>query len=69
VVAPLVWLAVVLRIEVIHAYHATQALLAGGVQLPPALLKLPWIGDQLHDLSARILFCFGPTDHLQQVWQ
>jgi len=54
VIAPLVWLAVVLRIEVIHAYHATQALLAGGVQLPPALLRLPWIGDQLRDLSARV---------------
>jgi len=53
VVAPLVWLAVVLRLEVVRAYHEAQALLAGGVQLPPALLRLPWIGDQLRDLVAR----------------
>ena len=53
VVAPLAWLAVVLRLEVVHAYHETQALLAGGVQLPPAVLRLPWIGEQLRDLTAR----------------
>jgi predicted PurR-regulated permease PerM len=54
VVAPLVWLAVVLRLEVMRAYHATQALLAsGGLQLPPAVLRLPWIGERLHDLAAR----------------
>jgi predicted PurR-regulated permease PerM len=54
VVVPLAWLAVILRIDLIHAYHETQALLAGGLQLPPAVLKLPWIGDQLRELSARI---------------
>ena len=53
VVAPLAWLAVVVRLEVVHAYHETQALLAGGVQLPPAVLRLPWIGEQLRDLTAR----------------
>ena len=53
VVAPLTWLAVVLRLEVVHAYHETQALLAGGVQLPTAVLRLPWIGEQLRDLTAR----------------
>ncbi len=53
VIAPLAWLAVVLRIELVRAYHETQALLAGGLQLPPALLKLPWLGEQLRDLSAR----------------
>src|SRR5207302_1758195 len=31
VIAPLAWLAVVLRIELIRAYHETQALLAGGL--------------------------------------
>ena len=50
VVAPLVWLAVVLRVELGLAYHQVKALLAGGVQLPPAVLKLPWIGGQLQDL-------------------
>jgi predicted PurR-regulated permease PerM len=53
VVAPLVWLAVVLRLEVVRAYHAVHDLLAGGVQLPPAILRLPWIGEQLRDLTAR----------------
>ena len=46
-------LLVVLRLEVVHAYHETQALLAGGVQLPTAVLRLPWIGEQLRDLTAR----------------
>jgi predicted PurR-regulated permease PerM len=53
VIAPIAWLAVVLRIEVAHLLHDTQALLAGGVQLPPAVLKLPWLGDQLRDLTQR----------------
>ena len=30
VVAPLAWVAAVLRVELIHAWHETQALLAGG---------------------------------------
>jgi predicted PurR-regulated permease PerM len=54
VIAPLAWLAVLVRIELVHVWHDTQALLAGGVQLPPALLKLPWIGDQLRDLTLSI---------------
>jgi predicted PurR-regulated permease PerM len=53
VIAPIAWLAVVLRIEVAHVWHDTQALLAGGGQLPPAVLKLPWLGDQLRDLTQR----------------
>ncbi len=53
VIVPLAWLAVVVRVELVHAYSETQRLLAGG-ELPPALLKLPWIGDQLHDLSVRV---------------
>jgi predicted PurR-regulated permease PerM len=53
VVVPLVWLAVVLRIELAHVYLDTQALLAGGLQLPPAMLKIPWLGEQLRELTAR----------------
>src|SRR6266550_3609848 len=53
VIAPLAWLAVVLRVELAHTWRETQTLLAGGVQLPPAVLKLPWIGEQLHDLTTR----------------
>jgi predicted PurR-regulated permease PerM len=53
VVAPLVWFAVVVRLEVVQIYHATQQLLAGGLQLPPAVLRLPWIGEPLRELTAR----------------
>ncbi|HXY96940.1 MAG TPA: AI-2E family transporter [Steroidobacteraceae bacterium] len=53
VIVPLAWLAVVVRLELVHAYSETQRLLAGG-ELPPALLKLPWVGDQLRDLAARV---------------
>jgi predicted PurR-regulated permease PerM len=53
VVAPLAWLAVVLRVELVHAYHEAELLLAGGLKLPPAVLKLPWIGEQLQDLATR----------------
>ena len=53
VIAPLAWLAVVLRVELERAYHDLQAVLAGGLQLPPLILKVPWLGDQLHDLATR----------------
>ena len=53
VIAPIAWLALVLRIELVRAWHDTQDLLAGGLQLPPAILKIPWIGDQLRELAAR----------------
>ncbi len=53
VVAPLAWVAAVLRVELIHAWHETQALLAGGLELPPAIARLPWIGEPLRDLVAR----------------
>jgi len=53
VIAPLAWMAVVLRIELVRAYHDTQALLAGGLQLPQGLLRVPWLGDQLRELTAR----------------
>jgi predicted PurR-regulated permease PerM len=53
VIAPLAWLAVVVRVELERLYHDLQVLLAGGVQLPPVVLKLPWVGDQLHELTTR----------------
>jgi predicted PurR-regulated permease PerM len=51
VIAPIAWLAVVLRIELIHIYQELQTWLAGGLQLPPALLKIPVIGDQLREIT------------------
>ena len=53
VIVPLAWLGVVVRLELVQAYGETQRLLAGG-ELPPVLLKLPWVGDMLRDLSARV---------------
>jgi predicted PurR-regulated permease PerM len=53
VIAPLAWLAVVLRVEIVHAYHEAQGLLSGGAQPPSLLLKIPWLGDELQDLTAR----------------
>src|ERR1700722_18262296 len=50
----LAWLIVIVRVEVVRAYEALQALLLSGPQMPPALLKLPWVGDQLTELSARM---------------
>jgi predicted PurR-regulated permease PerM len=54
VILPLAWLAVVLRIELVRGYHDTQALFSGGLQLPPAVLRIPWLGEQLRDLTASI---------------
>lgn len=54
VIVPIAWLAVVLRIELIRGYHDIQSLISGGVELPPAVLKLPWIGEQLRDLTTQI---------------
>ncbi len=53
VIVPIAWLALVLRIELVRLWHDTQAFAAGGMPLPPALLKVPWLGDQLSELAAR----------------
>jgi predicted PurR-regulated permease PerM len=53
VIAPIAWLAVVLRIDLIHLYHRVQAMLAGGVRLPEGLLAVPWLGEHLRDLASR----------------
>jgi predicted PurR-regulated permease PerM len=54
VILPTVWLVTVLRVELISAYKEIAATLAEGPRLPPALLKLPWIGEWLRDLSSRV---------------
>ena len=53
VIVPLAWLAVVLRVEMVRAFHEAQGLLSGGVQLPSLVLKIPWLGDELQDLTTR----------------
>lgn len=54
VIAPLAWLAVVLRVEIARVWHDTQGFLAGGQQLPDSVLKIPWLGDQLRDFTTRL---------------
>jgi predicted PurR-regulated permease PerM len=54
VIVPLAWLIVFLRVELVRAYQAIHTLLADRTQLPPALLKLPWVGEQLSDLRDRM---------------
>jgi predicted PurR-regulated permease PerM len=53
VVIPLAWAAVLLRIDLVRVYHQTQTLLAGGLQLPPWIQRLPWVGEQLREALAR----------------
>jgi predicted PurR-regulated permease PerM len=54
VIVPIAWLAVVLRIDLVRGYHELQEVLAGGVQVPPAILRIPWLGEHLRDLTTRI---------------
>lgn len=45
IVVPLVWLALMMRVEAISAYAAVQNFLASKPQLPAAIRDLPWIGQ------------------------
>ncbi len=54
VIIPTVWLVVVLREELTRAYREATILLAGRPTLPDALLKLPWVGEWLHELTERM---------------
>ncbi|MFO7277022.1 MAG: AI-2E family transporter [Pseudomonadota bacterium] len=54
VIIPTVWLIAVLRVELINAYREVAALLARGPQIPEQLLRLPWIGEWLTEMTARM---------------
>jgi predicted PurR-regulated permease PerM len=55
VILPTVWLVTVLRVEAINLYREFASVLAaGGPRLPESLLRLPWIGDWLRELSQRM---------------
>ena len=55
VIVPTVALVSILRVEFVKAYqHVVELLTQGGPRLPEGLLKLPWIGDWLQELSARM---------------
>ena len=49
IVVPLVWLALMLRVEAISAYATVQNFLASKPQLPEAIRELPWIGQVAHE--------------------
>jgi predicted PurR-regulated permease PerM len=53
-VAPMVWLIAVLRTEVGAAYALVRGELASStLQLPPFLLQIPWLGEQLQAIFER----------------
>lgn len=55
VILPTVWLIALLRAEAVNAYREiAAALAAGGAKLPEGLLRLPWIGEWLRELSQRM---------------
>jgi len=54
VIAPTVWLVTILRVELGNAYQEVAAMLAKGLGLPEPLLKLPWIGEWLREMSNRM---------------
>jgi len=53
-VVPAIWLAELIRTELVAAYGAFAERLAQGVTLPRFLLDLPWAGPWLTELLARI---------------
>ena len=54
IVAPIVWLVVLLQTEVVGAYREITVLLSRGLQLPDFVLDLPLVGEWLRDWLARI---------------
>lgn len=55
VILPTAWLITLLRAEAVNVYRDFAAVLAdGGPRLPEALLRLPWIGEWLREISERM---------------
>ena len=54
IVVPIVWLALMLRVEALSAYSEVQAFLASKPSLPPALRDLPWIGAYAQELLEQL---------------
>jgi len=54
-VAPALWLIAVLRTEVVAAYDMVrEALSVSTIELPPFVLQIPWLGEQLQALIDRV---------------
>lgn len=55
VIVPIIWFVLMLRTEVIGAYEHVAALLAAGqLRVPDGLLRLPVVGDWLHETADRM---------------
>lgn len=55
VILPTVALVSILRVELVKAYQQIAVVLTqGGPRLPEGILKLPWIGEWLRELSGRM---------------
>ena len=54
IVVPIVWLALMLRVEALSAYSEVQAFLASKPSLPPALRDLPWIGAYAQEMLEQL---------------
>lgn len=54
-ILPLLWVILLLRSELTHAYlHLSQQLARGAIVLPPELRKLPWLGPELGAIFDRL---------------
>lgn len=54
ILAPMVWLLLVIRVEAVNGYALVQAFLAGKPELPALLRDLPWIGALVQDELTRL---------------
>lgn len=65
IIAPLVWLVVLVQTEVVDAYRELTTLLARGIRLPDVVLELPLVGEWLRDWLARV--SANPDELLNEV--
>jgi len=54
IVVPIVWLALVVRVEAVNAYSQIQSFLATKPVLPHVLRDLPWVGQVVQDELTRL---------------
>jgi predicted PurR-regulated permease PerM len=55
VIVPIVWFVLMLRTEVVGAYHhLADLIVAGQLKVPQALLDLPVVGESLREANARM---------------
>ena len=65
IIAPIVWLVVLVQTEVVDAYRELTVLLSRGIKLPDMVLELPLVGEWLRDWLARV--SANPDELLNEV--